>query len=126
MSECLQAWGEPEPVQLWGLLHDASEAYLVDLPTPLKLTPSVGRPYRIAERRLMRAVCRRFGLPIEEPEAVGLADKTLLATEVRDLMHGRRHYWKKINAAPLPERIRPWGPDVAESEFLRRFEMLGG
>ena len=36
---------------LWGLLHDASEAYLVDLPRPLKLLPEFA-PYREAERRL--------------------------------------------------------------------------
>ena len=28
---------------LWGLLHDASEAYLVDLPRPLKLLPEFAR-----------------------------------------------------------------------------------
>lgn len=113
-------------VQLWGLLHDASEAYLVDLPTPLKRDPRIGDAYCVAERRLMRAVCRRFGLPAREPLSVRLADAVLLATEVRDLMHGDRDYWRKIEADPLPERIRPWGDGVAEAEFLRLFKSLGG
>lgn len=113
-------------VQLWGLLHDASEAYLVDLPTPLKVHTSLKDAYARAERRLMRAICRRFGLPLEEPQAVRLYDAVLLATEVRDLMHGDRNYWSKIHAEALPGRIRPWGPDVAEYEFLRLFELLGG
>ena len=52
---------------LWGLLHDASEAYLVDLPRPLKLLPEFA-PYREAERRLQRAVALRFGLPPDQPE----------------------------------------------------------
>jgi hypothetical protein len=50
----------------------------------------------------------------------------LLATEVRDLMHGDRLHWKKIQAKPLPERIRPWGADVAEYEFIRRYRHLTG
>lgn len=111
-------------VQLWGLLHDASEAYLVDLPTPLKLTKELGEPYKAAEKRLMAAVCLRFSLPVAEPFAVRLFDARLLATEVRDLMHGDRPYWSKIKERPLPERIRPWGADVAEYEFLRRYRNL--
>jgi len=126
VSELLAGAGKPVPVQLWGLLHDASEAYLVDLPTPLKVHPKFADVYRRAEKRVMRAVCQRFGLPFREPTAVREADARLLATEVRDLMHGDRSYWKKITATPVHERIRPWGADVAKYEFLRRFYDLGG
>jgi 5'-deoxynucleotidase YfbR-like HD superfamily hydrolase len=126
VSELLEVLGHPHPVQLWGLLHDASEAYLVDLPTPLKRHPVFGRIYRAAEKRVQRAVCVRFGLPVREPAAVTEADRVLLATEVRDQMHGKRPYWKKITAKPMPDRIRPWMSGVVEYEFLRRFKELGG
>src|SRR4051812_44303587 len=43
--------------KLWALLHDASEAYLVDLPTPIKRTLE---EYRNAENRVMKAICRAF------------------------------------------------------------------
>lgn len=113
-------------IPLWGLLHDAAEAYLVDLPSPLKLSPAFREPYARAEARLMRAVCRRFGLPTKEPTIVRWADATLLATEVRDLMHADRPYWTKLTHKAVGDRIRPWGADVAEYEFLRRFRLLGG
>lgn len=126
VSELVEEWGHSRMDALWGLLHDLSEAYLVDLPTPLKLDPMIGEPYRRAEARLMRKVCRRFGLPMKEPEIVRVADATMLATEVRDLMHADRSYWRKLTAQPYGPRIRPWSPDVVEFEFLRRFNELGG
>lgn len=126
VSELISEWGWSDDVALWGLLHDASEAYLVDLPTPLKLTREIGEPYRAAEEKLMIAVCARFGLPVLEPVVVRIADVVMLATEVRDLMHGDRSYWKKITAEPIGTRIRPWSADVTEYEFLRRFYELGG
>jgi 5'-deoxynucleotidase YfbR-like HD superfamily hydrolase len=43
------------------LLHDASEAYLVDLPHPLKHRSELGRLYAEAEDRLQVAICERFG-----------------------------------------------------------------
>lgn len=126
VSERLGECGYRRSVQLWGLLHDASEAYLVDLPTPLKLDEAFAEVYRTAEHRLMAAICRRYSLPVKEPAAVRVADAELLATEVRDLMHGNRAYWRKLKAKPLSGRIRPWGPDVAEFEFLRRYRELTG
>lgn len=124
VSEALSR--QSKEVQLWGLLHDASEAYLVDLPTPLKLDPTIGTGYQAAEARLMLSVCKAFGLPSAEPLAVRWADADLLATEVRDLMHPDRAYWKKLTGKALPGRIRPWAPDVAEFEFMRRYRQVGG
>jgi 5'-deoxynucleotidase YfbR-like HD superfamily hydrolase len=70
---------------LWGLLHDASEGYLVDLPRPLKLLPEFV-PYRETERRLLRAAAVRFGLPEEQPASVTEADDTMLGIEARSLL----------------------------------------
>ena len=63
----------PPEVALWGLLHDASQAYLVDLPRPLKQLPEFAA-YREAERRLQRMIAVRFGLPPEQPASVTEAD----------------------------------------------------
>ena len=111
-------------VALWGLLHDASEAYLVDLPTPLKQDPRFSF-YKEAERALMRAVCERFVLPWPEPEAVRMADGILLATEVRDLMHGEKSHWSKLEYEPHPDiDINPAGPFLTRFEFMKRFQEL--
>lgn len=124
VSMLLEEWGEDEDVQLWGLLHDASEAYLVDLPTPLKTHPAIGDGYRKAERTLMRVICARFSLPEREPERVRIADAVMLATEVRDLMPGRREHWKGLVVKPHEEAI-VWLGDP-EREFLERFRTLDG
>ena len=110
-------------VQLWGLLHDASEAYLTDIPAPLKWS-DVFAPYRAAEARLMLAVCERFHLPIEEPPAVRVADAVLLATEARDLMAYAPEHWTNLSEAPLIEAITPWHATSAKRSFLKTFEEL--
>lgn len=125
VSELLEDTKACLEVQLWGLLHDASEAYLVDIPSPLKITPMF-RGYRLAERDLMQVICETFGLAIKQPASVGMADQILLATEVRDLMPNRPEHWggEKLAFNPLPEMIEPWGPSTAEALFLARFEHL--
>lgn len=108
---------------LWGLLHDASEAYLVDLPSPLKRHPSF-EGYRKAETLVMAAVCTRFFLPWDMPDSVHRADAALLATEVRDLMSPVKKNWRTLTEAPLEKRIVPWTPHEAKSRFLERFRAL--
>lgn len=112
----------PEQDALWGLLHDATEAYLGDLPRPIKLLLP---EYERAEDTMMRLIAGRFGLPWPMPPSVARADRLLLATEARDLMAPPPEDWG-LDAAPLPGRIEPWSAVEAERAFLRRFDELGG
>lgn len=112
---------------LWGLLHDAAEAYLVDLPRPVKRFSDLGAHYRDLEANLLRAMCERFGLSLPEPVSVKCADDIALVTEMRDLMAEPPVRWKESwSSAPLRETIWPLSPEVAKRLFLDRFEELGG
>jgi hypothetical protein len=108
---------------LWGLLHDASEAYLGDLPAPVKRDPQM-EFYRIAEERLLTCIARKFGMPPEIPRSVMQADKILLATEFRDVTTVDDLDWIIAECGCEPAkglRIMPWHPTVAERSFLVRF-----
>lgn len=111
---------------LWGLLHDASEAYLGDLPAPIKREPEMGF-YCVVEDRLMLAVCQKFGLPPEMPQSVMAADKIILATEFRDVTTVDDLDWiiRECGHPPLDRQwIMPWPPALAEDRFLARFREL--
>lgn len=74
--------------KLWALLHDASEAYLVDLPRPIKNTVSMAN-YLVHEQALMNAICEKFGLSYEMPDEVREADWLLCCTELKYIMNTR-------------------------------------
>lgn len=117
--------GQVCEVALWGLLHDAPEAYLCDLVRPMKASQAIKRVYRGFEAGLEQAVCARFGLAQGEPLHVRWADEILLATEFRDLMsHCEIPEWLK-KVTPLPDKIVPLAtPDAARRMFLAEFERL--
>ena len=112
----------PPEDALAGLLHDAPEAFVGDVSKPLKvMLPDYAR----VEDRVEAAVFRRFGLPAKLPESVKLADRVLLRTEQRDLMHADGHCWTFTGGAePLPERIQPMPPRQARDAFLARYAAL--
>jgi hypothetical protein len=111
------------PDRLWGLLHDASEAYLVDLPRPVK---QVLPAYRVLEQRMMAAVCNAFGLPLDMPGSVRHADEAMLTAEAYALMPPRsvQHWTLPVPAAPI--NLDLWSPMEAEARFLERFRELRG
>lgn len=106
----------------WGLMHDAAEAYLVDVPSPLKaLLPD----YKNMENHVEEKVLEVFGLVGTKPSSVKRADLILLATEQRDLMAKHDDVWGSIlGLTPLKETIVPLSPKLAEQQFLRRFEEI--
>lgn len=107
---------------MWGLMHDASEAYLVDVPRPLKQSGQFNA-YIEFENRMQKAICQRFGLPEKEPPSVKRADTIMLATEARDLMSPLHPDWKQP-VSPLPFKIESWSPQQAKDNFLKRFDEL--
>jgi hypothetical protein len=112
---------------LWGLLHDASEAYLVDVARPVKRMDCMTH-YREAEDHLLHAIADRFGIAWPEPPSVKHADKCLLAIEARDLMPTLWPDWRERWYPFIGDHdftiSRPWSPEEAEERFLARFAEL--
>ncbi len=77
----------PSYYKLSALLHDAAEAYLVDIPTPLK---SLLSGYSNLEKYILRAIREKYNLPedmdYEEKNIIKHADMVAIAVEKRDLM----------------------------------------
>jgi len=107
----------------WRLLHDASEAYIGDIITPVK---SLLRTFSTLENTIHLVIAKRFGLDIKDYNyAVMSADMKLLATEARDLMNADPIKDWKMKTSPLPDKIIPWTIHGAKKKFLDRAIELG-
>jgi uncharacterized protein len=91
---------------LSALMHDAAEAYLLDLPTPIKKKLAA---YSIAEDNLLQIIARKYNFDYPFTEEIHLADKRALEYE-----------WNNIVIADL---ITPMGPLKAKQAFLDHFSM---
>jgi 5'-deoxynucleotidase YfbR-like HD superfamily hydrolase len=95
--------------KIYGLLHDASEAYLIDLPTPIKQRLP---EYQFAENRAMNAVATAFGLDalkFQHPD-VKMADRMALEAE-----------WDMVVNA---DRLNCFAPELAKAKFLEEYHRL--
>jgi hypothetical protein len=126
VADAVERAGGTSEETLWALLHDATEAYLGDLPHPLKHRSPLGVVYKEAEGRLQAAVAERFRLEPEPPPAVKRFDRAALAAERRLLMVAvaDRHWPELGGVEPLEVEIEPWPPERAAAEFLARLERL--
>jgi len=110
----------PPEHALWGLLHDATEAYVGDMVRPLKNHMPA---YRQAEDRVMVAIATRFGISPEMPGEVGAADTRLLLDERAALLGEPPAQWA-VEGEPYGVEVEAWSPERAEAEYLARFEEL--
>lgn len=112
----------PREDALAGLLHDAAEAYLGDVSSPLKHQLPM---YQVLETRTMEAVLRAFDLPTCIPESVKRADRIMLATEQRDLMPAHDDEWEILaHVEPLAAVLEPLPARAARAAFIERFRQL--
>ena len=105
------------------LMHDASEAYLGDIPRPLKaLLPE----YVEIEKQVEAEIAKRFNLTYPMPEAVKLIDIRLLATEKKHVLNNRDSWEYLDRVAILPNLViqGDWSPKVAKEKFLERYYEL--
>ncbi len=98
------------PKELWltGLMHDAGEPYLIDVPSPVKARLT---NYKEIEDRLMKAIAEKFGFEWPLPDLVKQADRFMLEFE-----------WKYIMLGGSALDLLP--PKSAETLFLELFHEL--
>ena len=113
---------------LWGLLHDASEAFLVDIPRPQKRSEELAG-YMKLEAKIMKVILEVFKLPPEMPQSVLVADDLLLQWEIRDNLQQPiiqeifPQYLGTLDDA-YAELVTDKYPGEAEQEFLNRYHQL--
>ena len=112
----------PAEDALYGLLHDAAEAYVGDIIRPLKRHIS---GYDGIEERIWLTIAARFGLSPELPESVKAADNTVLLAEQQQIMGPPPFPWN-VQGEPAAVTIAGFDPLLARSEFLDRFRQLTG
>ncbi len=99
------------PIALTTLLHDASEAYLLDIPRPVKhLLPQ----YQEAETKLMLVIAQKFGFQYPLPQEIIELDTQFLEMEYDWLMldNFAPHTWKA------------WAPAYAKQRFLTLYKEI--
>lgn len=111
--------GYPYEAVLAGLLHDATEAYVADVPRPLKQSLPT---YKDAESKVWRAIAARYGLAAELPAEVHEADNRILADEIQQNMKPME--WHANHDDPLGVELQFWTPAQAEHEFIAMFRFL--
>jgi hypothetical protein len=107
----------PLEFKLWGLLHDAPEAYVNDINRPTKkFMPE----YQNIERNIMIAICDHFGLSHVEPPQVKVVDNGILQDECEQNMKHPPADWH-ISDPKLGIKLQFWEPAKAKFWFLETF-----
>ncbi len=123
VSELMEGEGASADEALAALMHDAAEAYLGDLPHPIKHRSQLGQVFKDAEEPLERVIRGRFAIT-NSPSEIKRIDRALLATE-RLAFSAERWQWPELEGVdPLDVELEPWSPDRAADAFIRRFEEL--
>jgi hypothetical protein len=106
-----------------GLMHDRTEAYLIDLPRPIKWhLPE----YKTLEAVLDIVTAVPFGLAVPMPDEVKQIDNAILACERNQLMshNGTPFDWEILTTVKVDVELACWRPEEAEERFLERFGLL--
>jgi hypothetical protein len=118
-------WSASPANKLVALLHDAGEAYLCDLPRPVKRSVT---GYKEAEVVVERAIAERFGTPHPSPAEVHDLDARICLDERAQIMVTPPAPWGEPFASmkPIGVTLHCWPPEIAEKWFLHMFDVCGG
>lgn len=111
------------------LLHDATEAYLCDIPSPIKqYLPD----YKNIERTLEEAIAIKFGFhSFLDSDVIKYMDIAMLSCEAQHLVESRGNDWQIWKAMKRPiadPKMKPlcFDSKTAERLFLETFYELRG
>lgn len=115
---------------LYLLIHDAHEAYVGDISSPLKAAlknHNGNDAFETIEHGIQDAICNKLKLTYPYPswiqKEVKRIDARMLATEKRDLLESKLEWANE--AMPYDFKLHfPADPQKAKAQFLRRFNEL--
>jgi uncharacterized protein len=111
----------PDHLKLTALMHDASEAYLLDIPRPIKRhLPG----YAEIESRLMATIAERFGFQWPMPDEIKQLDERIIEDERQQNMAEPPRFWG--HREPLGVTLKCWSPQMAALKFMSAFHNYGG
>lgn len=120
---CEIAWSqEPEnvPFQMLALMHDAAEAYIGDMPKPLK---NIMPEFRDLENAIEAVIDARFDLDQSHKDKVKYIDLCMLKAEKRHLFPDDQLTWQGFGELPdIEPDIMCWSPDESAKRFIEAFE----
>jgi uncharacterized protein len=119
----------PQRYKLEALMHDAHEAIIGDIPTPVKqyvLSLGGGAALFSLERSLQGWIADhyRFNFESEIAEHVEFGDRVLLHTEMLQFRGFIPPECDVVKYPPLVRRINPRTPDEAYRDFMAEFARL--
>lgn len=129
VSHLLDHWDLDTTTVLWGLLHDAHEAYIGDISRPVRdfFGEAVAGMLKDLTRRIDAAVAEKLGVDLQKVDlgAVKEADNTLLYAEKRDLL-GSVDWGTEApkTVVDVPEISAHQDPLFTERMFLWRLREL--
>lgn len=104
--------------KLQALLHDATEAYMSDVPSPIKhLCPD----YKHYELVLWSVIAKKFKISSELDKSVKEADIRMLATERQFVFNDNMLWGPMDDVKPYELKIEPWDQKYAEMLYLEAF-----
>lgn len=111
------------------LLHDAHEAYIGDIPSPVKKIPELAETFRLIEGKLDHAILLRFNLSEvleEEKIVIKYCDKLAQAIEGYQFMPSRGLNWvlPKPSLVMLQSFQEPREAIKSYEDFISRYDYL--
>lgn len=92
------------------LLHDASEAYMLDIPRPIK---QALKDYKEIEHKLMLLVAEKFGFQYPLNSSIKTIDEIVLEQE-----------WNELMIKTTKQTLKCYSPEYAKHKFLEAFNLL--
>ncbi len=126
-QHCIEtSWACHSRFRREALLHDATEAYISDVPRPVKaMLPE----FKAQEDALMERIFRCYGLQFPLPGDVHRVDYLMLIVEARDLFDDGRAVQlfgdAGVRSVGGLSKLVPMSPAQAEQAFLYRAAVLG-
>ena len=122
VANVAQKMGCPPEQVLYALLHDATEAYICDIPRPLKTLLS---DYNKIEQTLNRVIMDKFGISGVDTTTVDIIDYNIVYDEVLDVLDKTPSWLSQYESVTKDRTLfRKMNPNDAYTNFMSKYYEL--